>query len=824
VPLVPRPFTQPHVRAFFISMAPFDSQVQAGAICAIVAGPATSAERLFGFAVFDEETRAFQVCEYTEDSHASRSEALLLQVMPRSLCVLVPDAEDTKRLGRVAESCGVPLSEAKSEAIKQDIKQVDLEQDLQRLLEDAAECGLGRHLEEQRRKQGMRALAALIGHHSLLSEPSYVGACTLGLYPLRSFLYLDKAAFAALNVLPRPEESLRSSTSLLGFLNRCRSPVGQRRLRQWITQPLTTAEDITKRHDVVEALSGADGLLRQLEGLLRRVPDLERLAARLQRVPTASKAQKANLEDLVVLYQCIVSTEQMIAALNTYQGAHAEVLAKTVTQTVSACLADFRNFRALVEQTVDLEQAEQRVYCISKAFDASLGQLAATRDAVRSQMEAVRSVVEKALALPARNNEKPVSLTECADGQGLRVTKKHQQGVQHFKGKPQLKVLAIKKQECVFTTPDLEKLNKQYSEAAAAYDKHSAQLVGKALSVASTYSTVVERLGEALGSLDVLAAFARVVLSAPCSFVRPRVDPECKTFEIESATHVLVVANSDASFVANDLRMQKDTSRLHLITGPNMGGKSTYIRSIALIVLMNQIGCFVPCRSATLPIFDAVMCRVGASDMQLRGISTFMAEMLEAACILNTATERTLVIVDELGRGTSTSDGFGIAWAIAKHLVETTKCFSLFATHFHELSTLEEAVPAVRNRHATAAVDPKSGQLTFLYSLADGPADQSYGAHVAELAGFPARVVDASRKKAAELEADSASGMARPAKRARLANAEKAAGDAGEEGEEDDPLEHLMAAQSPEDFAQRAMDQLPKLRRFLESSGAAAAA
>merc|ERR1719390_283985 len=181
--------------------------------------------------------------------------------------------------------------------------------------------------------------------------------------------------------------------------------------------------------------------------------------------------------------------------------------------------------------------------------------------------------------------------------------------------------------------------------------------------------------------------------------------------------HVLVMANSEKGYVKNDLDMHKESSRLHLITGPNMGGKSTYIRSISLIALLNQIGSFVPCQSAVLPIFDAIMCRVGASDMQLRGISTFMAEMLEASCILNTATERSLVVVDELGRGTSTADGFGLAWAIAKHLAEATRCFSLFATHFHELSELAQATPGVRNRHATAALDPKSGKLTFLYAL-----------------------------------------------------------------------------------------------------------
>merc|ERR1712066_186147 len=248
----------------------------------------------------------------------------------------------------------------------------------------------------------------------------------------------------------------------------------------------------------------------------------------------------------------------------------------------------------------------------------------------------------------------------------------------------------------MLSVPELDKLNAALSHSLQAYDVQSKQLATKALSVAATYTPVIEKLAEQLGNLDALASLARVVLSAPCQFTRAKLDPDGSSFAIQGATHVLVVANSEKSFVANDLNMDKETSRLHLITGPNMGGKSTYIRSVALIALLNQIGSFVPCSSAELPVFDAIMCRVGASDMQLRGISTFMAEMLEASCILNTATERSLVIVDELGRGTSTSDGYGIAWAIARHLVEEKRCYTLFATHFHELAALEDKVSAVK--------------------------------------------------------------------------------------------------------------------------------
>lgn len=781
-------------------MAALDPEAPSGVVCAIVStgmNASSGSERLFGFATFAPETRAFQLCEFHEDTRLSRTETLLLQVQPRSCCALMHDGDDFKKLGRVAESCDVEVIEVKSA----DLKTVDIEQDLLRLLADTAGCGLGRHLEEQRQKQGMRALATLLGHHSILTEPAHFGACTLSLYPLRSFMHLDKAAFSALSILPRPEESLRSNTSLLGFLNRCRSDLGTRRLRQWLTQPLTSLEEITRRQDVVEAFTRADGLLRQVEGFFRHVPDLEKVANRFHRLRTPSKWSKASIEDMVSLYQCVVGMQQLLSALSTYEGQHSAVLAESITEPLRSCLADFGSFRALVEQTIDLAQAEQRIFCISTAFDATLRDLGSQRDRIHEQMEAQRQAVDADLKLDTqKGREKGVTLSECPDGQCFRVTKKNQVALQTHKGKYKIDILSIKKQEVMFTTPELKKMNASFSAAIDAYDKQSKQLADKALSVAATYTPVMERLAELLGNLDALASLARVVLNAPCQFSRAVTDPECKTFTIKGATHVLVVANSEKSFVANDLDMEKDSSRLHIITGPNMGGKSTYIRSVALISLLNQIGSFVPCQSATLPIFDSVMCRVGASDMQLRGISTFMAEMLEAASILNTATDRSLVIVDELGRGTSTSDGFGIAWAIARHLAESKRCFTLFATHFHELAGLEDVTPGVHNKHATASVDTSSGQLTFLYALAPGPADQSYGAHVAELAGFPGEVVEASRRRAAEFELSGDFG--RRVKRRR--GADKASAD--------EAVSYVMAAETEDDFVSRALEQLPHLR------------
>lgn len=656
--------------------------------------------------------------------------------------------------------------------------------------------------------QASAALAGLLAFCEASSDASLLGKAEIALHDPGTYMRLDAAALQALNVFPQrglgpasattgggAASAAASASSLYGLLCRCRTAMGKRRLRAWLKQPLVDPLQIRARHDVVEALAGDPALREAVRDSLRGLPDVDALARKLE-------ARRTTLAELCQLYRASSTLPRLEQAVREYcegvggggggggGGAADGNSTKKTARTRSLLLERFADplasvhdadhlekFEMLLEASVDLERVPDE-YVISAAYDPRLGKLREDRQAVEDDVAAAASAAARDLGLQL---DKTIKLewhraantrTRC-----LRITQKEERAVRSKLVAPRYSVIETRKDGTKFTSPALRSAAERLTAASAKYEELQRGLVAQVVAVASTFVGVWERASGVLAELDVLASFAEVAVSDPTRpFVRPEIigaeEGEGEAMEgvegaaaaaapaaggdgdaivLLGARHPCVEAQEGVEFVANDASLERGTSWFTLVTGPNMGGKSTFIRMVGACVLLAQAGAFVPCRSARLAPRDAIFCRVGAGDCQQRGVSTFMAEMLETAAILRGATPRSLVIVDELGRGTSTYDGFGLAWAISEHLMHANRSAVLFATHFHELTDLS-GPGGVRNLHVEAKVDSHTGRLAMLYRIREGACDQSFGVHVAESAHFPREVVESARRRLRELE------------------------------------------------------------------------
>ncbi|KAI6779937.1 DNA mismatch repair protein msh-like protein [Emericellopsis cladophorae] len=703
--------------------------------------------RNVGVCFADASVRELGVSEFLDNDLYSNFEALLIQLGVRECLIQLDRAEKDKdpelaKLEQIITSCGVAVAHRPAG----DFGTRDIEQDLARLLKDERSAAL---LPQTDLKLAMGSAAALIKYLSVLQDVSNFGQYQLYQHDLTQFMKLDAAALKALNLMPGPRDGSKTM-SIYGVLNHCKTPVGSRLLAQWLKQPLMSKEEIEKRQQLVQAFCD-DTELRQTmqEEHLRSVPDLYRLSKRFQR-------GKASLEDVVRAYQVII---RLPGFIGTFEGVMDEAYRDPIDIAYTTKLRQLSNslgkMQDMVEQTVDLDALDRHEYIIKSEYDPSLriirkklNQLDRDiRDEFRAAADDLNQEADKKIFL---------EMNHKVHGVCMRLTR---QEAGCIRNKSAYQECSTQKNGVYFTTKKLQAIRREYDQLSQNYNRTQSSLVAEVVNVAKSYCPVFERLAGVLAHLDVIVSLAHASVHAPEAYVRPTIHSrgEGKTVLLE-ARHPCMELQDDVQFITNDITLTRDESSFLVITGPNMGGKSTYIRQVGVIALMAQIGCFVPCSSAELTIFDSILARVGASDSQLKGVSTFMAEMLETANILKSATAESLIIIDELGRGTSTYDGFGLAWAISEHIVKEIRCFALFATHFHELTALAEQHPQVANLHVTAHISGSGDgenakrEVTLLYKVEPGVCDQSFGIHVAELVRFPDKVVRMAKRKADELE------------------------------------------------------------------------
>ena len=713
-------------------------------ILAVKVSAKASEARNVGVCFADASARELGVSEFLDNDLYSNFESLLIQLGVKE-CLIQADGQkkdlELAKLRSIADNCGIAIADRPVG----DFGSKDIEQDLTRLLRDERAAGT---LPQTDLKLAMASAAALIKYLGVLSDPSNFGQYQLYQHDLAQYMKLDASALKAINLMPGPRDGSKNM-SLYGLLNHCKTPVGSRLLAQWLKQPLMSLEDIERRQQLVESFV-MDTELRQTlqEEHLRSIPDLYRLAKRFQR-------KLANLEDVVRAYQVVIRIPGFIGTL---EGVMDEQYKDPLDVEYTSKLIEYSHSLAklqeMVETTVDLDALDHHEFIIKPEFDESLRTIRKKLDQLKNDMEVEHKRVGKDLD---QDTDKKLFLeNHRVHGWCFRLTRAEASCIRNQK---QYQECSTQKNGVYFTTTTLQNLRREHDQLSANYNRTQSGLVAEVVNVAASYCPVIEKLAAVLAHLDVIISLAHVSVHAPTAYVRPKMHPRGQGNTIlKEARHPCMEMQDDIQFITNDVSLVRGSSEFLIITGPNMGGKSTYIRQIGVIALLAQVGCFVPCAEAELIIFDSILARVGASDSQLKGVSTFMAEMLETANILKSATSESLIIIDELGRGTSTYDGFGLAWAISEHIVTKIGCFAMFATHFHELTALGKDFPQVQNLHVVAHIgDDKSRnqdrkEVTLLYKVDEGVCDQSFGIHVAELVRFPPKVVNMAKRKADELE------------------------------------------------------------------------
>lgn len=506
----------------------------------------------------------------------------------------------------------------------------------------------------------------------------------------------------------------KKAGSLLGLIDETKTAMGGRLLKQWLLRPLRDTEDINERLDMIEAFQNEFFVRGALQDHLKSVYDLERLAAR-------AAMGTMNARELVQLKRSLSAIPGMKSVLSSSQG---------ILNHASQRLEDMSDLAGLIDEAIvdDPPISIREGDIINDGFDSKIDEyrnVLSQNQQWLAQLESDERAATGINSLKVKYNKNFGFFIEVSRANVSKLEEGRYERKQTLTNAERFVTPELKEHERLINEAQLKRTEREYELFITIRERVKANI------------SRLQKLARQVAQLDVLASLADVADNH--RFVRPTFTDD-NIINIKQGRHPVVEAILEAGeFVANDVNLDQNTA-MQLITGPNMAGKSTYMRELALIVILGQMGSFVPAESAVLPIFDQIFTRIGANDDMAMGQSTFMVEMAEANLALQEATAHSLILFDELGRGTATYDGMALAQAIIEYLDAHVHAKTLFSTHYHELTALADKHENIKNVHV-GAVEDESGELHFLHQIQQGPADKSYGIHVAALAGLPDELI-----------------------------------------------------------------------------------
>ncbi|MBW1645339.1 MAG: DNA mismatch repair protein MutS [Deltaproteobacteria bacterium] len=672
---------------------------------------------VYGLACVEITTGEFKVTE-TDNLRELLDE--LAKSNPRELLLADSQAEESWQAEVVAEFPGLHLTRRKKEEFRRRRAEELLRRHFGVLTLDGFGAG--------ELTAGLAAAGAALAYvRETQGETPLAHLNRLQVHRPAAHMRLDKNTITNLEVLQTIQEQ-RQQGSLFGLLDHCRTAMGSRCLKQWLLYPLLDREQLERRYDAVQSLVNDKDRRRDLRELLDRVYDLERLAGRLA-------SQKANGRDLLCLKDSLRVVPQirtLLAGLEERPG----LLAATGRE-----LHDLEELCRSIEDTLLPEQPPgiKEGNLIRPGISGELDELKAARKQGKEWILALEQQEKERTGingLKIRYNR--------VFGYYIEVTHRNRDLVPADYLRKQTLANADR-----YITPQLKEYEEKIIGAEEKIIALEYELFCELRQAAAAAVAAIQDNAARLAVLDAIASLAETADLQ--DFCRPQIDTRRQELLITDGRHPIIEAlNQQERFVPNDCRLDEKEEQIRIITGPNMAGKSTYLRQNGVIALLAQMGSFVPATSARLPIFDQIFTRVGAADNLSRGLSTFMVEMTETAQIINRATGKSLLILDEIGRGTSTFDGVSIAWAVAEHIHDHNGSLTLFATHYHELTEL--ALTRKRIKNYNVAVKQEGEKITFLRQILPGATNRSYGIEVARLAGLPDSLISRAREILHNLE------------------------------------------------------------------------
>ena len=680
-------------------------------------------QRGYGLAVIDISTGDFRIAEFSDSSDASNGDLIkrlkneFLKLEPKE--ILVPKSflnNSDSKLQTLNSELSAAVNSCEEWVYDYDYAYKTLLEQFKTVSLDGFGC--------ENMPLAVSAAGAAIYYFKATQKSPLTHLYRISLLKSDEFMNLDFSTQRNLELTRRSYDGSKEG-SLLGLLDLTVTSMGGRRLKEWLLKPLLNADKIKTRHDTVGKLKDSHRTREEIRDNLNKILDMERLTARIT-------LSAANARDLIAL-------KNSITPIKTIKG----LLEKIPSEIFKGMLSEWDDLSD-IEKLIDISIKDEPPLSLK---DGGL-----IKDGYSKELDELRSISrdgkEWIVQMEGRERERTgianlkVSYNKVF-GYFIEITKKHLSKVPE--GYVRKQTVATGER---YISQELKEYEDKILGAEEKIKNIEYQIFEEIRKRIAEEGKRILKMAGIISEIDVLASLAEV--ASRYDYICPSIN-ENDTIEIIDGRHPILERIIEGErFVPNDTCLDNHNNQIMIITGPNMAGKSTYMRQVALIVLMAQTGSFVPAREAKVGIVDRIFTRVGAQDYLQKGQSTFMVEMNETANILNNATSRSLIILDEIGRGTSTFDGISIAWSVVEYIHNNTKAKTLFATHYHELTELSMTLDSVKNYNI--AVKEWNDEIIFLRKIAVGSADKSYGIQVARLAGLPKEVIERAKEVLANLE------------------------------------------------------------------------